>query len=855
MFFTREDILKIQNALLQLSVKDSELPSAEPVTYDDTLSIVQDGKNKQIKIKEFFKQISLWKREDFINISDKYDEHYISLIEAIKLVPVLQRKDGLVITFQDIEGNWEIYQFKGNITEFFNIEKWFNLYDYRNNIIQSIVPDEEDLTASIPDENRNSLVSLKDRVYDPTSFSGKGYKILRKNIQTVDGKIKNIFTPDMINQPNTIYEIRYDYDLHNATINLPQNCILKFCGGSLNNGKLNGNNSIIEASPIRIFGKDIEISGTFVNSMNYAEWFDLDYEKTLLSFYGIDFIGNYIISKKITADTGTHKIYLNFHPQSKITVDPTFVGDYLFDIKNSNLSDSAVRAGFNGVSGQGEIDLSERCGLISFTASNKISNLVAKGADFFNLTNVYHAGKSIDTINPTYDSNTVVNTAIIKVVSSSKFTNVELFASRNSSANKPDCGILLQGADHKLNRVTVVISTIGIYGITGNTFIQDCHIWGAPNIAFYITGDHTINNTYGDWAICSFYFKYNWILVNITNHFIIGSDDENMPWYQGKNMSIIKSKSPENLSGQVSYFQGSAHKAKLCANDNNEEVKSNIRFQYIPNTNNDFESLKLSNVLHNPDYSKDEFYIAIECEKFYSSNLTIDLILDSCIFDEFRYSRLTGENNYYCLVHINKNRYKSIGLFNMTSYRNKKGNKIIIKVKGKYAQICISTIPGINIKSYNITKDIYDSYVNDLNDFRNLPCIPLESNFDHLPEINQNIDIPCFINDINNYCTVHYPDKKLNSIIPKLINTDYYSTIVNIGFIAQKDGKIIMWNGKNWVNLDGYSNNYLRKGITNNRPSLKSEDEGFEYYDTTLKKKILWNGTTWVNMDGTTLTQ
>ena len=138
MFFTREDILKIQNALLQLSVKDSELPSAEPVTYDDTLSIVQDGKNKQIKIEDFFNQISLWKREDFINITDKYDEHYISLIEAIDLVPVLQRKDGLVITFQDIEGNWEIYQFRGNITEFFKGEQAPEdtslLWIYNNNI-------------------------------------------------------------------------------------------------------------------------------------------------------------------------------------------------------------------------------------------------------------------------------------------------------------------------------------------------------------------------------------------------------------------------------------------------------------------------------------------------------------------------------------------------------------------------------------------------------------------------------------------------------------------------------------------------------------------------------------------------
>ena len=132
MFFTREDILKIQKALLQLSVKDSELPSAEPVTYDDTLSIVQDGKNKQIKIKDLFNQISLWKREDFINITDKYDEHYIILSEAIKLVPILQRKSGLIITFQDTGGDWVIYQFIGTIAEFFDTTKWKWLENINN---------------------------------------------------------------------------------------------------------------------------------------------------------------------------------------------------------------------------------------------------------------------------------------------------------------------------------------------------------------------------------------------------------------------------------------------------------------------------------------------------------------------------------------------------------------------------------------------------------------------------------------------------------------------------------------------------------------------------------------------------
>ena len=64
--------------------------------------------------------------------------------------------------------------------------------------------DEEDITA----ESGN--LKLKDRAYDEENFSGKGYVILRKNIQ--EGK--NILTQEMINQANTVYEIRYDFDLN-----------------------------------------------------------------------------------------------------------------------------------------------------------------------------------------------------------------------------------------------------------------------------------------------------------------------------------------------------------------------------------------------------------------------------------------------------------------------------------------------------------------------------------------------------------------------------------------------------------------------------------------------------------------
>lgn len=138
MFFTREDILKIQQALFKVSVKDSELPNAEPVTPKDIISIVQNGKNKKIKIVDFFEQISLGDK-DIINISNKYDEHYISLSEAINLVPELQRKEGLFITFQDVNGNWQFYQFKGTLEEFSEEDKWFNL-DFEKYLKETLIP-------------------------------------------------------------------------------------------------------------------------------------------------------------------------------------------------------------------------------------------------------------------------------------------------------------------------------------------------------------------------------------------------------------------------------------------------------------------------------------------------------------------------------------------------------------------------------------------------------------------------------------------------------------------------------------------------------------------------------------------
>lgn len=208
------------------------------------------------------------------------------------------------------------------------------------------VPDEEDLT-SIEGENNKLRFSFADRSYSPQNFSGKGYKILRKNITpvslavtkivvssvpTADGylafiingiethvdvvastdittekvavkiasklteamteyevnqnastvtltrkfggkvstpssfsavaagvsciiadstkmELRNIITPVMINQPNTIYEIRYDFNLDGHIIEIPEECTLVFNGGELTNGTIISNNTKVEGSP------------------------------------------------------------------------------------------------------------------------------------------------------------------------------------------------------------------------------------------------------------------------------------------------------------------------------------------------------------------------------------------------------------------------------------------------------------------------------------------------------------------------------------------------------------------------------------------------------------------------------
>ena len=112
--------------------------------------------------------------------------------------------------------------------------------------------DEEDITRNI-----DGKLQFKDRAYG----DGMGYVILRKDKTFAE----------QVAQANTIYEIRYDFDLRGQTISIPANCVLHFVGGVISNGVISGNNTVINSIQENIIFDSITFTGTFIDKF-YLKW-------------------------------------------------------------------------------------------------------------------------------------------------------------------------------------------------------------------------------------------------------------------------------------------------------------------------------------------------------------------------------------------------------------------------------------------------------------------------------------------------------------------------------------------------------------------------------------------------------
>lgn len=171
-------------------------------------------------------------------VYDENNERLDKILEAsqeklTELEPKVSRNSDNIVNLQQKIDNLQPIVIEGNVTN---------------------APDEEDITT-----NERDLLKFADRF---TEVNQMGYKILRKN-KTFE---------EQVTQTNTIYEIRYPFDLGGTSVTIPKGCILTFKGGMISNGTLNGDDFRVVADLVKVFN-NITFTGNCIRSIYELDWF------------------------------------------------------------------------------------------------------------------------------------------------------------------------------------------------------------------------------------------------------------------------------------------------------------------------------------------------------------------------------------------------------------------------------------------------------------------------------------------------------------------------------------------------------------------------------------------------------
>lgn len=163
----------------------------------------------------------------------------------------------------------EEYIISGSYTSRYGKYFWACL-DSSNKILEcgnTIEGDSQEVIASdiVISEDCTLIVNLV--IYLNPEYSVK--KIVKSDTKSNI----NILNSPLLKKENTIYYIRYDYDINNGIVELPKNSVLFFIGGSIKNGTIVGNNSTIYTIKNYNILDDCSVKGTWNTSNWYAEWF------------------------------------------------------------------------------------------------------------------------------------------------------------------------------------------------------------------------------------------------------------------------------------------------------------------------------------------------------------------------------------------------------------------------------------------------------------------------------------------------------------------------------------------------------------------------------------------------------
>lgn len=896
-----------------------------------------------------------------------------------------------------------------------------NIYDKRlgkmqeeiNQEFSSLSPvDEEDLTRSYNDNGR-SVTKFADRSYSPQNFSGKGYKILRKNIKPVslaltkitvssvptsDGylafiingveshvdvvastdtttekvaakivlklaesmveyevsqnastitltrkfggkvstpssfsavgtgasciitdsnkiELRNILTSAMISQPNTIYEIRYDFDLNGETVQMNEGCTLRFEGGSLNNGILECDNTIINNANFVVLN-NCSFSGTILSEYVRPEWFGAigngiaDDSNAIIS--SINSGCDVLLTDNSTYGFSTFENVFNLNGQ-KLYSKKKATFRYLNNWIDYNNPNTAYKWIFRFIGNSFEINnIRFDLGKEEWVSRVEVSNEVYMNARNHSLANV-----------------------TIRKSSNFKVCNCDFIGGIHSLDILSECSYFnVDSCTFSKNTADSLYVTDGSH----NGIIQNCHLSDNGDDGYcvnvqdaqYIVGHHitiincTGSNCQGSLCIASGGRDISFINVNgdCLRAAPIRIEYVNSDVY-GANLGrvtisgcSIKCKQegffssgptdskyiiPVNVVIENCYFYSDTPLTQTFHKANNHIISNclfeNISLFIIHSDNITFSN----NTIIAPnnitcEYSKEIKFLS---NRFYNSGKIADKILEQRVADDLLVRRNVNIKN--STVRFIGNQYAFNGELSETQkyfhitlddycsgidfcqidtdvFQTRNNELLHISKEGIIDFSKCEVYNLLNINNGQLISDKLTHVISIKVDKELLNLFPWNRKYARAASVNERpkeFDIP------SNYSNAIYCDNTnqcyyiYNSIKNKWDKLDTSKPFYTEGnercaglkidrpTLTNKENdkgyqyfdinllKPIWWNGTSWIDSSGNPADANKQGTTEERPS--SVQIGYIYKDTTLNKLIIWDGAAWVNLDGTQL--
>lgn len=725
------------------------------------------------------------------------------------------------------------------------------------------LPDDEDLISK-KISNNLSVLKFKDR--NPSE--SKGYVILRKN--------KSI--KEQITEANTIYEVRYSFDLNNSTLIMPDNCTLKFEGGSINNGTIELNYTEINTIAKPVFnniylqGRHSKINSSFLagktfSKLNYlrtlsCDILEIDEDLTVTSpNYARSFNAKKLLfTKKIILGLDITNLLKDNYEIEGLCFDGN--GHACTSVISCNNSDSVLLKNISIYN----INCNEGQFCQGITINNTAKKISISGIKINNISTVGNGiiGDSIGNISGIYVCPNCDN-AIVEI-SDCIFKN-------------------LINYDNNGNEILEDISCIYISRLN-----KDSNFSYISNIKGYNFGKRLIKTDAGNMIINDVYaesYNENKCLA------VIGLNN-------GDGRSEYANVIINNIifKGHTSYIVASSvHDViinNISADFSEKSILSPSCVIYVNSRNVTADNIYCKNGILgftkagcNLTLNKCVCEYDIPSTRIYKGHLLFEsgcnIFLNECTFNmfehiylspnyalnkqssinfskcHFNFNATSDSNNYFAAsgIALGYLKYSFVDcVFNINSaIRTIVGNCYNLVFKNnhihwhkEHSSSVFCCIVTVNNKS---VIEIENNTV-----FRYNPVSTLHSYYINAHEsLDINTQKEIIFRDITSGSASVAKNIFWKNIVNIKVFRDYSFTFDYDAFGCghiKASGEYVIWNGSKWVNLNNViTENKYGKGTTEQRPTnLSHADINFQYFDTTIGKPIWWKGAVWVDANG-----